>query len=77
MFFILGNYDNKEALSVNDKIMHTIYNIAIMWPIGLAILSLVVVSISLVVCYKYSKFYSLSNKSNILLSLKFRLKFQF
>jgi hypothetical protein len=49
-----GNYD-KEALSVNDKIMHTIYNIALMWPLALAILSLVVISISFIICYRYSK----------------------
>lgn len=51
-----GNYD-KEALSVNDKIMNTIYNIAVMWPLALAILSLVVVSITLIICYKYSECY--------------------
>lgn len=50
-----GNYDNK-SLSVNDKIMHTINNIAVMWPFALAILSLIVVIISLIICYKYSKY---------------------
>ncbi|XP_025417900.1 Down syndrome cell adhesion molecule-like protein Dscam2 isoform X2 [Sipha flava] len=51
-----GNYD-KEALSVNDKIMHTIYNIALMWPLALAILSLVVISISFIICYRYRIMY--------------------
>lgn len=53
--YCTGNYDN-ESLSINDKIMHTIYNIAVMWPFALAILSLIVVIISLIICYKCSKY---------------------
>ncbi|XP_060844386.1 cell adhesion molecule Dscam2-like isoform X2 [Rhopalosiphum padi] len=51
-----ANYD-KEALSVNDKIMLTIYNIAVMWPLAVALLLLIVISVSLIICYKYRHMY--------------------
>ncbi|KAL4135375.1 hypothetical protein QTP88_006989 [Uroleucon formosanum] len=51
-----GNYD-KGALSVNDKIMLTIYNIALMWPLAVALLFLIVISLSLIACYKYRHMY--------------------
>ncbi|XP_003248900.2 uncharacterized protein LOC100575867 isoform X1 [Acyrthosiphon pisum] len=37
--------------------MLTIYNIAVMWPLAVALLFLIVISLSLIVCYKYRHMY--------------------
>ncbi|XP_050530510.1 cell adhesion molecule Dscam2-like isoform X2 [Daktulosphaira vitifoliae] len=58
-----GNFD-KEPLSINDKIFNSIYNIVLMWPLGLIILSLIVATITLIACYKYRHLYK-KNQRNL------------
>ncbi|VVC45213.1 Fibronectin type III,Immunoglobulin subtype,Immunoglobulin-like domain,Immunoglobulin-like [Cinara cedri] len=54
----------KEPVSVNEKIMHTIYSITVMWPAALAVVSLIFVCISLIICYKYRHLYK-KNQRNV------------
>ncbi|XP_050438975.1 cell adhesion molecule Dscam2-like isoform X2 [Adelges cooleyi] len=69
-----GEKTNKRALSVNDKIMNVIYNIAGMWHYGIIVLCFITIGLTALMCIKYRHLYNKNNSERHLESNTMALK---